>query len=196
MLVFLPGEREIRDTAEALADLDQPGQRRTLEVLPLYSRLSAAEQHRVFSSHGNATRRIVLATNVAGDVADRPGSGNVVDTGVAQDQPLLHAHEGPAAADRADQPGIGQPALGPVRAVEAASRSGSTPRGGLRGPAGVHRPRDPGTNLASVIPQMACSAWATWPGFLFVGAARPAQRPVRRPAARGARALGSAGARA
>ena len=84
VLVFLPGEREIRDTAEALADLDRPGQRRTLEVLPLYSRLSAAEQHRVFSSHGNATRRIVLATNVAETSLTVPGIRYVVDTGVAR----------------------------------------------------------------------------------------------------------------
>src|SRR6187431_1786 len=51
ILVFLPGEREIRDTADALGDLPRT------EIVPLYSRLSAADQHRVFSSHGNAVRR-------------------------------------------------------------------------------------------------------------------------------------------
>jgi len=53
ILVFLSGEREIRDTADALADQDD------LEVLPLYARLSAAEQHRVFQPHRG--RRVVLA---------------------------------------------------------------------------------------------------------------------------------------
>ncbi|MGB0099272.1 MAG: ATP-dependent RNA helicase HrpA, partial [Nocardioides sp.] len=56
----------------------------TLEVVPLYSRLSAAEQHRVFSSHGNAVRRIVLATNVAETSLTVPGIRYVVDTGVAR----------------------------------------------------------------------------------------------------------------
>ena len=82
VLVFLPGEREIRDTAEALGDLaSRPG---SLEILPLYSRLSAAEQHRVFSSHGNAVRRVVLATNVAETSLTVPGIKYVVDTGVAR----------------------------------------------------------------------------------------------------------------
>lgn len=81
VLVFLPGEREIRDTADALADLDTRGR---LEVLPLYSRLTAADQHRVFSSHGNAVRRVVLATNVAETSLTVPGIRYVVDTGVAR----------------------------------------------------------------------------------------------------------------
>src|SRR6516225_1716919 len=61
ILVFLSGEREIRDTADLLAGRDR------LEVLPLYSRLSAAEQHRVFERRqaSSFTRRVVLATNVA-----------------------------------------------------------------------------------------------------------------------------------
>ncbi|CAI9415748.1 ATP-dependent RNA helicase HrpA [Nocardioides sp. T2.26MG-1] len=84
VLVFLPGEREIRDTADALADLDKLDHRGRLEILPLYSRLSAADQHRVFSSHGNATRRVVLATNVAETSLTVPGIRYVVDTGVAR----------------------------------------------------------------------------------------------------------------
>jgi ATP-dependent helicase HrpA len=84
VLVFLPGEREIRDTAEVLegAGLSRPG--RTLEVVPLYSRLSAAEQHRVFSSHPATVRRVVLATNVAETSLTVPGIRYVVDTGVAR----------------------------------------------------------------------------------------------------------------
>jgi ATP-dependent helicase HrpA len=83
ILVFLPGEREIRDTADALADV-KPDRGRSLEVVPLFSRLSAAEQHRVFSSHPQTTRRVVLATNVAETSLTVPGIRYVVDTGVAR----------------------------------------------------------------------------------------------------------------
>src|SRR4051812_261335 len=76
VLVFLPGEREIRDTADALKDLPRT------EIVPLYSRLSAAEQHKVFSSHTG--RRVVLATNVAETSLTVPGIRYVVDTGVAR----------------------------------------------------------------------------------------------------------------
>jgi ATP-dependent helicase HrpA len=78
VLVFLPGEREIRDTADELADLPRT------EIVPLYSRLSAAEQHRVFSSHPASVRRVVLATNVAETSLTVPGIRYVVDTGVAR----------------------------------------------------------------------------------------------------------------
>ncbi len=78
VLVFLPGEREIRDTADELADLPRT------EIVPLYSRLSAAEQHRVFSSHPMSVRRVVLATNVAETSLTVPGIRYVVDTGVAR----------------------------------------------------------------------------------------------------------------
>ena len=76
ILVFLPGEREIRDTADALADTPRT------EVVPLYSRLSAAEQHQVFAAHTG--RRVVLATNVAETSLTVPGIRYVVDTGVAR----------------------------------------------------------------------------------------------------------------
>ena len=83
ILVFLPGEREIRDTADALADL-KPDRGRSLEIVPLFSRLSAAEQHRVFSSHPATVRRVVLATNVAETSLTVPGIRYVVDTGLAR----------------------------------------------------------------------------------------------------------------
>ena len=86
ILVFLPGEREIRDTADALnatsARLSTPG--RTLEIVPLYSRLSTAEQQRVFTSHSATVRRVVLATNVAETSLTVPGITSVIDTGVAR----------------------------------------------------------------------------------------------------------------
>ncbi|WP_139981591.1 ATP-dependent RNA helicase HrpA [Nocardioides litoris] len=79
VLVFLPGEREIRDTADALSSaLGERGP----EIVPLYSRLSAAEQHRVFAPHGR--RRVVLATNVAETSLTVPGIRYVVDTGLAR----------------------------------------------------------------------------------------------------------------
>ena len=62
----------------------KPDPGRTLEVVPLFSRLSAAEQHRVFSSHPQTTRRVVLATNVAETSLTVPGIRYVVDTGVAR----------------------------------------------------------------------------------------------------------------
>jgi ATP-dependent helicase HrpA len=78
ILVFLPGEREIRETAEALRKHHPPG----MEVLPLYGRLSAAEQDRVFRRGGR--RRIVLATNVAETSLTVPGIRYVVDSGLAR----------------------------------------------------------------------------------------------------------------
>lgn len=76
VLVFLSGEREIRDTAEALAGL------RHTEVLPLYARLPTAEQQKVFAPHTG--RRVVLATNVAETSLTVPGIRYVVDPGNAR----------------------------------------------------------------------------------------------------------------
>jgi ATP-dependent helicase HrpA len=83
ILVFLSGEREIRDSADALGKLVQnrPALRGT-EILPLYARLSTAEQHRVFQAH--AGRRVVLATNVAETSLTVPGIKYVIDPGTAR----------------------------------------------------------------------------------------------------------------
>ncbi|GAA3055991.1 hypothetical protein GCM10020000_42890 [Streptomyces olivoverticillatus] len=78
VLVFLSGEREIRDTADAL----EKKKYRFTEVLPLYARLSHAEQHRVFQRHTG--RRIVLATNVAETSLTVPGIRYVIDPGFAR----------------------------------------------------------------------------------------------------------------
>ncbi|WP_181764258.1 ATP-dependent RNA helicase HrpA [Streptomyces albidus (ex Kaewkla and Franco 2022)] len=85
VLVFLSGEREIRDTADALEKrLVRAGGHRAgdTEILPLYARLSHAEQHRVFQRH--STRRVVLATNVAETSLTVPGIKYVVDPGTAR----------------------------------------------------------------------------------------------------------------
>ncbi|WP_374204981.1 ATP-dependent RNA helicase HrpA, partial [Actinotalea sp. C106] len=90
VLVFLSGEREIRDAEDALRG--HLGERavgsgravspRSVEIVPLYSRLSSAEQHRVFEAH--STRRVVLATNVAETSLTVPGVRYVVDPGTAR----------------------------------------------------------------------------------------------------------------
>lgn len=78
VLVFLPGEREIRDAAEHLRKHHPPG----VEILPLFARLSQQEQDRVFEPH--SARRIVLATNVAETSLTVPGIRYVIDTGLAR----------------------------------------------------------------------------------------------------------------
>ena len=80
ILVFLPGEREIREAAEALR---KSTLRRNDEILPLFARLSHSEQHKIFHPSG-AKRRIVLATNVAETSLTVPGIKYVIDTGLAR----------------------------------------------------------------------------------------------------------------
>ncbi len=83
ILVFLPGEREIREAADHLrGHLAHNPILRGAEVLPLFARLSQAEQDRIFESHGG--RRIVLATNVAETSLTVPGIRYVIDTGTAR----------------------------------------------------------------------------------------------------------------
>ncbi|MFW7415831.1 ATP-dependent RNA helicase HrpA [Demequina sp. SO4-18] len=87
ILAFLSGEREIRDAADALAGSLGPRARdprhpQAVEIIPLYSRLSSAEQHKVFERH--SSRRIVLATNVAETSLTVPGIHYVVDPGTAR----------------------------------------------------------------------------------------------------------------
>ena len=79
-LVFLSGEREIRDVAKQLRQAQLPG----AEVLPLYARLSAAEQQRIFDLKGRRGWRVVLATNVAETSLTVPGIRYVIDAGTAR----------------------------------------------------------------------------------------------------------------
>ncbi len=78
ILIFLPGERDIRETADVLRRADL----KSTEILPLYARLSNAEQNRVFQSH--AGRRIVLSTNVAETSLTVPGIRYVIDPGLVR----------------------------------------------------------------------------------------------------------------
>jgi ATP-dependent helicase HrpA len=87
VLVFLPGEREIREAAEALRKHHPPG----LEVLPLFARQTAQEQSRVFAPHQG--RRVVLATNVAETSLTVPGIRYVIDTGLARIKRYSHRNK-------------------------------------------------------------------------------------------------------
>ena len=78
ILIFLTGEREIRDVADILNKLEL----RHTDILPLYARLSATEQNRIFQSHSK--RRIILATNVAETSLTVPGIKYVIDPGLAR----------------------------------------------------------------------------------------------------------------
>ncbi len=162
ILVFLPGEREIRQCAEALRKHHPPH----TEVLALYGRLSNAEQQRVFSAHRG--RRIVLATNVAETSLTVPGIRYVVDSGLARISRYSYRTK------------VQRLPIEPIAQSSADQRAG---RCGREGP-GVcirlysaedyaERPRftDPEilrTNLASVILQMKHLRLGTIEAFLFI----------------------------
>ncbi|SEL31935.1 ATP-dependent helicase HrpA [Blastococcus sp. DSM 46786] len=162
ILVFLAGEREIRDTQDALADRALPG----TEIVPLYSRLSAADQHKVFAPHTG--RRIVLATNVAETSLTVPGIRYVIDPGTARISRYSHRTK------------VQRLPIEPVSQASARQRSG---RCGRLGP-GIairlypeadyeSRPEftDPEilrTNLASVLLQMAALDLGAVEDFPFV----------------------------
>ncbi|MEW5809309.1 MAG: ATP-dependent RNA helicase HrpA [Actinomycetota bacterium] len=163
VLVFLSGEREIRDTAEALrADLGEQA-----EILPLYAQLPTAEQQKVFTP-SRARRRVVLATNVAETSLTVPGIRYVVDPGTAR----ISRYSRRTKVQRLP--------IEPISQASAAQRAG---RSGRTAP-GVcirlyseqdfeSRPRytDPEilrTNLAAVILQMAALGFGDIEGFGFL----------------------------
>ena len=137
VLVFLSGEREIHDTADALRRLNL----RDTEVLPLYARLSSVEQHRIFQSHRG--RRIVLSTNVAETSLTVPGVRYVVDPGTARISRYSHRLK------------VQRLPIEPVSRASADQRAGRCGRvapgicirlydeEGFRRSPGVHRTRDP-----------------------------------------------------
>ncbi|PVA73744.1 ATP-dependent RNA helicase HrpA [Mycobacteroides abscessus] len=171
VLVFLSGEREIRDTSEALRDIVRAG----TEVLPLYARLPTAEQHKVFASHTG--RRVVLATNVAETSLTVPGIRYVIDPGTAR----ISRYSRRTKVQRLP--------IEPISQASAAQRSG---RSGRTAP-GIcirlyseqdfeARPRytDPEilrTNLAAVILQMAALQLGDIENFPFLDP--PDKRSIR-----------------
>jgi len=155
VLVFLSGEREIRDTAEAIRAAFGSRQR-DVEVLPLYARLPTAEQHRVFVPNASRlTRRVVLATNVAETSLTVPGVRYVIDPGTAR----ISRYSRRTKVQRLPIEAISQ-----ASAAQRAGRSGRTAPGvcirlySEQDFLGRPRYTDPEilrTNLASVILQMA-----------------------------------------
>ena len=164
ILVFLSGEREIRDTADLLAG------RERLEVLPLYSRLAAAEQHRVFERRAASsyTRRVVLATNVAETSLTVPGIKYVIDPGTARISRYSHRTK----VQRLPIEPISQ-----ASANQRKGRSGRTSDGicirlyseeDFESRPEFTDPEILRTNLASVILQMAAIGLGDIPAFPFI----------------------------
>ena len=137
VLVFMPTEQDIRDACEALEG--RVG--RHAVILPLFARLTAADQARVFKPAGR--RKIIVATNVAETSITIPGIRYVVDTGLRPDLALLPAHADHRAAGGADLAQQRGPAQGTLRPRGARGVHPSVRGGGLPGAAAVHRPRDP-----------------------------------------------------
>ena len=169
VLVFLSGEREIRDTAESLREL------RNTEVLPLYARLPTAEQQRVFAPHTG--RRVVLATNVAETSLTVPGIRYVVDPGTAR----ISRYSRRTKVQRLPIEPISQ-----ASAAQRAGRSGRTAPGVCirlySADDFASRPRytDPEilrTNLAAVILQMAALQLGDVENFPFLDP--PERRSIR-----------------
>ncbi|MCV7282075.1 ATP-dependent RNA helicase HrpA [Mycolicibacterium flavescens] len=172
VLVFLSGEREIRDTAQALSGLVDAG----TEVLPLYARLPTAEQQRVFSP-SRARRRIVLATNVAETSLTVPGIRYVVDPGTAR----ISRYSRRTKVQRLPIEPISQ-----ASAAQRAGRSGRTAPGvcirlySEEDFAARPRYTDPEilrTNLAAVILQMAALGLGDIESFPFLDP--PERRSIR-----------------
>ena len=182
ILVFLSGEREIRDTADALAEqADLAG----LDVLPLYARLSAAEQHRAFQPHQRPPRG--AGHQHRGDLADRAGHPVRGRPGHRADLPVQPPDQGAAAAHRADLPGFGGPAQGPLRPHVRRHLHPAVQRGGLRVAAGVHRPGDPAHQPGLGHPADGRARPRRGRGLPVPGPAGLPQHRGRRPAAGGAR---------
>ena len=164
ILVFLSGEREIRDTAEALAALALPD----TELLPLYARLSAADQHRVFERHPG--RRIVLATNVAETSLTVPGILSVVDPGTARISRYSHRTKvqrlpiEPVSQASADQRAGRCGRVAPGVCIRLYSEADFRSRPEFTEPEIVR------TNLASVMLQMAALGLGDMARFPFVDA--------------------------
>ncbi len=183
VLVFLPGEREIRDTADAFDALQERPARDRAALLPAQRRRPAQgllqpSVHRASRRAGHQRRR---------DVADRARHRVRRRHGRRADQPLLRAHQGAAAADRADQPGLRQPALRSLRARVRRHRDPALLRGGLRGAPGVHRPRDPAHQPGQRHPPDGLAEARRHRPLPLRRAARPPQRQGRHRPPRGAR---------
>ncbi|RRD04907.1 ATP-dependent RNA helicase HrpA [Arachnia propionica] len=164
VLVFLTGEREIRDAAEAIEALRLRG----WETLPLYARLAAADQEKVFQPHRG--RRVVLATNVAETSITVPGIRFVVDVGTARVSrysartKVQRLPIEPISRASADQRAGRCGRLGPGIAIRLYSQEDLASRPEFTEPEILR------TNLATVILQMAQAGLGDIEGFPFVEA--------------------------
>ena len=183
VLVFLSGEREIRDAADALREHTQGRQRRARDR----AAVRAAVGGRAAQGVRRAPRPPRRAGNQRrGDLADRPRHPLRRRHRQGAYQPLQPAAQGAAAPDRAHLAGLGQPAVGALWANGRRHRDPALLRGRLRQPAGVHRAGDP-AHQPGVGRAADGRARAGRAGRLPVRRpARPPQRPRRRTAAGGA----------
>ena len=181
-LVFLSGEREIHDTADFLRRRDL----HDTEVLPLYARLSAQEQHRIFQPHRG--RRIVLGHERRRDVDHRARRAHRRRHRHGAHLPLQPAVEGATTSDRAGVAGVGRPAGRALRARRAGRvHPALQPRRTTTPAPEFTEPEILRTNLASVILQMTAIGLGDVASFPFVEPPDHCVDPRRLPAPRGAR---------
>ena len=140
ILIFFSGEREIRDAKDAIEAMVLKSPRLNYEVLPLYARLSLAEQHRVFSP--GSRPRIVLATNVAETSLTVPGIKYVIDTGTARISRYSARTKVQRLPIETHLAGKRQPALRSMRPRQRRHRNPPLLRGRLQLTPRVHRPRN------------------------------------------------------
>ena len=183
ILVFLSGEREIRDTADALKGRRE--HRRAAAVLPAVVRRAAPglrgarePRHGQPPRRARHQRRRDLAHRPRHPLRDRPGH--------RPDQPLQPAHQGAAAADRGDLAGQRQPAQGPLRPRRRRHLHPAVLPGGLRVPPRVHRPGDPAHQPGQRHPADGRRPARRRPQVPVRRPAGPARDHRRRQAARGA----------
>lgn len=173
-LVFLSGESEIRDAQDLILGQVQSGLlARSTEVLPLYGRLSASEQHRVFDISKRTGRRVILATNVAETSLTIPGIKYVIDTGTAR----ISRYSPKAKVQRLPIEAISQ-----ASANQRAGRSGRTSEGvvirlyseeDFKSRPEFTDPEILRTNLAAVILQAATLGISDLAKFPFIQAPDP-----------------------
>ena len=181
VLVFLSGEREIRDTAEALQGRLRSRRRGAAALRAAVDPRAAARlppARRTPRGARHERRR---------DVADRPGHPLRRRSGHGADQPLQRAAEGPAAADRADLAGVRRPAQGTLRPPVGGGLRAPVLRGGLRGAPALHRPRDPAHEPRVGDPADGRGQPGRHRRLPVPRPARPAPGARRHPAAAGAR---------
>src|SRR5690625_2885102 len=167
MLVFLPGEREIREISEALTDHLARGTRGQtalpVEVLPLFGRLSAQDQQKIFSPPKAGTyRRVILSTNVAETSLTVPGITFVIDSGLAR------------ISRYSQRTKVQRLPIEPISQASANQRSGRSGRTGpgiairlfsqedFEGRPEFTEPEILRTSLASVVLLMTSLGWGTW----------------------------------